>query len=212
MNITPLGDHPWPGVDGFTTKSIGISLESFAAKTPAEIIRDICQSKLAAGDVLPPTHSLEIYYVRANDQGTVPFQTTFTYVLDVGWPRLCGVRIPYILAGAGALNFPNFSQPLVLSIESRDPKHLLYPAIAGDILIGVKAGTTVAEISAKLGSIVSNLAPLAPDAYTGRIAAFRETTEIAKIKQAAPFVRYAELNVLQQIIDFQPGWQVDRVI
>jgi len=207
------GDLPWPGV--LRTRLMELKSLKLAG-TPEAQVRALCQAKLPTGETLPPTKSLEVYHIRGIDGTSVPYSPVFAYLLDVGWNALPTVHIQYKVIGTGAPDFPNFSNSAILTTASRQSNDIIFPAVAGDIIFGVRPGTTMDQVNSALGKLVDSIKLWAPDpvngdSYTGHVNAFREALVCQSVKSAAAFVRFAELNHLQRLIDFKPGWRVDRV-
>jgi hypothetical protein len=202
------GDLPWPDV--LRTRRMELS-GSLAKGTPEEVVRAICQSRLPTDETLPPTKSFEVHHIRGIDGASVPFTPIFSYLLDVGWDNIPTVHVPYSVAGNGAPDFPNFQRGAVMVTASFDSKDIIFPAVAGQIVFGVLTGTTIEQIHSEIGSFVGSIERIAPDTYSGSVRAFREAAICKLIKSQSPIVRYAELNQIQRLIDFKPGWRTDRI-
>ena len=168
---------------------------------------------------LPATKSLQLFHVRGvSSQGPsdgqsekVIFPPEFMYVLDIGFPALAGVSINMFVAGLGDPAFPDFSDVAVRTLSSTDPREVAFPAVAGQLLVGVQEGTSEATVRAGLGDFVKSIEKLLPTVYLANVNAFHETKIGQQIETSVGFVRYFELNRIQRLIDFAPGWRVSRV-
>src|SRR4051812_9223081 len=108
------GEVPWPGVCRTIKEQQGKAAEivnkfPFAATKfdlikraaglePATAVRNIIAQ--AYQGTLPPTKSLELYYIRCVGGNDVIFTPEFLYILDVGITTLPGVSISFDI-GAG---------------------------------------------------------------------------------------------------------------
>jgi hypothetical protein len=192
-----------------------MSIHESTSKTtfvrPETLIRALCESKLRAGEVLPPTKAFEGYYIRGIDEGSVNFDPEMLYLLDVGWAQFAGVRVPYHVVNRGDPNFPDWRLASVATVISRSGSDLIFPNVVSKILIGTVANTPEDVIESALKPFVQNLHLLSADTYEGDAPAFREEETIKQILAGAPVVRYAALDKLVRVIDFKPGWRVDQV-
>lgn len=202
------GDLPWPDVLSTRRKELSGLKPS---GTPEEAVRQICSNRLPFGEELPPTKRFEVFHVRGIDGPSVPYTPVFAYLLDVGWKTFPLVYVAYEVNGSGAPNFPDFNRAAVMTAATDSAKDIIFPAVTGDVIFGVEAGTTLDVIQATLGHLVANIQLLATDTYTGNVLAFREAEVCNEMKSTASFVRYAELNLLVRDVTLDPGWRADRV-
>src|SRR5271165_5033753 len=129
--------------------------------TSLDSCRAIAQEALSKfGAKLPKETSFELYLVEGlstitlNGKNTtvVAFPPEFIFLLDVGCEQLIGISIFWTKPqfGYGDPNFPDFSSHALRSILSRNSSNLIFPIVAGEILIGVRDGTDKSEIMEKL--------------------------------------------------------------
>lgn len=89
--------------------------------------------------------------------------------------------------------------------------HVLFPAAPGQLLVGVRDGTPEEVVREGLASFASRVEVLIPNLYLAFVKPFQEPDVAPAIERALAFVRYAELNRRTRLIDFLPGWFVDRI-
>ncbi|HYD05911.1 MAG TPA: hypothetical protein VEC60_09300 [Reyranella sp.] len=168
------------------------------------------------GSALPPTRGFELYLVRAlcdQEDGTraVIYQTEFLFILDVGLESLVGVTVPWKAVGYGDPTFPDFAKAALRSVRSRAPAELVFPGIAGKIIVGVKQGTPPDEIRRGLEAHGLKDVTMSPSTVTARCLPFRERAVCTGLERALSFVKYAQPNHVIRLVDFQPGWTADRL-
>lgn len=172
---------------------------------------------------------LQLYYVRGVSEfenwgekfRTVIFVPEFLYVADIGKTHLAGFRILYRLPDYGGRvtvlgdpDFPRLNEVDVVSIEKPTPQNLIYPFVAGEVLVSFDAGTTLAEARKRLKGYLTQVKSVAPSIglFKGTGGAFEEMDLIACIEKEVKGVRYAEPNGTVRRGEFGPGWMVDRVL
>lgn len=186
---------------------------------PEVVLRELICSRLGLAN-LPPTKSMTIHHVRGvgnpihlggPDKESVPYEPEFLYVLDVGYPERCGVVVPWTSSGLGDPRFPDFAKGALRSVHDLTPDSLIFPKMVGELLVGVEPGTTEQTVRAGLAQHATSVERSSTDVYLVRVKPFHEHQVAAAIKASLRFVRYAELNAIVRLIDFLPGWRVDRV-
>lgn len=191
-----------------------------ALSDPEAEIRNFVTTRAASLGSLPVTNSLELFYIRGvgnskhaggPDRDTVIYGPEFLYVLDVGFPALCGVSLPFFVSGNADPGFPRYREATVVSVPSRTRADVLYPVETGALLVGTTPGTTAEQLAQEVSEHAKDIQPVAPDLFTVSVKPFHEQQSAQQIEQSAPSVRYASLNRIIRIIDFQPGWFVDRI-
>ncbi len=188
---------------------------------PAGEVRRILEAAIAP-DELPPTRDFRLYYIRGvgnskytggEDKDVVLYTPEFLYVLDVGFPAFPAVQLPYEVSGHGDPHFPNFSRAELRSVPGEDWNNLIFPDIPGRLLVGVRAGTDEETVRRGLAPYVHSVEPLVPDLdlYLAEVRLFHEQQVGDEIERNVAFVRYAQPDGVVRLIDFLPGWFVDRV-
>lgn len=182
------------------------------AEAPEQRVRRIVQEFLPEGQALPPTKSLELYYIVGLEGDTVLYGPEFAYLLDVGYPMIPSVRIGFRSNGNGDPNFPDFASPVIWSTPNRDPNQILFPVTPRDLLVAFEEGVTDAEARAALALYGTDISLLTVNTYVVKVnKPFHEGPMAAQIRHEVPRVRYVEMNRIQRLIDIRPGWQVRRV-
>lgn len=206
-----------------STQSTSFTAEPSSGKgnlEPEIEVRRIIQD-IIPGEELPPTRSLHLYHVRGvgndkftggEDKDVVIYGPEFVYVLDVGYPALPGVVLGMNVSGLGDPHFPDFSQHIVRTLTEETPRKVLFPAVVGRLLVGVKEGTDEQTVQDGLAPYASSVKKLAPglDIYLAEVKPFREPDIERQIEQNVSFVRYAQMDGVVRFVDFLPGWFVDR--
>jgi hypothetical protein len=191
----------------------------YSQESPEEIIIDLLSKKF--GITQAKAKSIRLFYIRGvSHQKTAPdderdvviLTPEFLYVLDLGFPSLCGVTIPWKNEGLGAPVFPDFTRAAYRSVSGLQPRQLVYPLIPGDILIGIKGGTPEKEILDGLAPFCSNVKPFSTDLYRANITPFHESEVIAKMENGVSFVKYVSPNQIVRLNDFTPGWSVSQIL
>jgi hypothetical protein len=180
----------------------------------------------AAHPGVGPAKSVELYYVRQTT-GSIGgkkvvgyYSPEFTYVIDVGKPRLAAVAIPYemplaqadgslVPVGRGDGDFPQFAKATVFSAASNKSRDILFPAVAGSLLIGAREGVEETELKVALKEYVAGLENAGPF-YVAKVAPFEELDIARKIQAEVTVVRYAELHMI--VGEIENPWWVDRVL
>jgi hypothetical protein len=175
------------------------------------------------GESLPETKDCRLFYIRGvgndkfmggEDKDLVLFPPNFAYVLDVGFPSLPTIVVPFENSGHGDPRFPDFTKAVVCSTLSWSSRDVLFPAEAGEIIVSAKEGVDAEHLKVTLSDYAQDVQPLAPSSnlFWARVEAFHEA-EIARAVTDANLdgIRYAEVNRIVRLIDFAPGWIVDRI-
>jgi hypothetical protein len=192
---------------------------STSGESPEHAVRAIVEP-FVKPDSLPPHRMLTLHYIRGvgndkylggEDRDTVIYGPEFLYVLDVGFPMMPGVEIGFRTIGKGDPHFPDFSKYQIWSVQSLGANHLLFPAAVGQLLVGVEEGTAEEKVRKELATYATKIEVLIPNLYLAYVRAFREPEIAAAMERNVEFVRYAQLNHRTRLIDFLPGWFVDRI-
>lgn len=191
-----------------------------AVANPGERLRSIAAHALGP-TTLPPTRSVELHHIRGvsnpkalggEDVDRVIFPPEWLYVLDVGLPARAGILLHMNVVGLGDPSFPDFSTYSLRSIVGGEARHLVYPAIAGDLLVAVKPGTPSDLVKTEFAAYASSIANISADLYELKVTPFHEPALARDIEAKFSFVRYAQTNFVLRRVDFAPGWLVDRVL
>ncbi|MHC2295836.1 hypothetical protein [Rhizobium mongolense] len=175
---------------------------------------------------LPVVKAAELYLIQAlgepiaspmaasKDGPLVVFPPEFLFVLDVGLEHLVGGSVIWetALPGYGDPEFPWKKEIALRSVRERTYRGLVYPAIAGSLMIGLVDGTDLSQIQQKLTDF--GLQDVAGFGFfaTANCAPFEEASICKKLENEFDFVKYAEMNNVVRIIDFSPGWSLTRLI
>lgn len=210
--------------EGLTLSGTGVTASRAEVRirnkqTPEDACRELLQAALPSGETLPATKSIELYHVRCLVQGEtngetiygVYFVPEFLYVLDLGMEALAGVSIgsPRVLQGDPF--FPNFENAQLRSISSRDPNSLIFPNVAGQLIIHVVDGADPDQVKNALAQYVVSVEGSGPT-YTAQCFPFKEGSIAKAIRSDVELVEWVEPVGILRIIDLIPGWHVDRVI
>ncbi|RWP54407.1 MAG: hypothetical protein EOR06_10775 [Mesorhizobium sp.] len=133
------------------------------------------------------------------------------FVLDVGLESLIGVDVFWNPVGHGDPRFPDFSNSVLRSITSRDSGHIIYPNITGSIMIGIKEGISDSDVREALHTAGLHNIQGSDWFWTAECRPFIEPSICVGLEMSIPFVKYAEPNSLQRLIDFGPGWSCVRL-
>ena len=186
---------------------------SDTAANPGKEIESIL-TKALQPDPFPEIKSISLFYiagVEAAPKEQVIYEPEFLYVVDLGTAYYAGIRLPYKVAGLGDPSFPDFSSFELRSVTGLTDRELVFPAIAGELLIGVVSGTPEKDVIDKVSAIARSVTRVSTDLYKATVKPFDEPVATKAI-EAISFVRYAELNWVFRIIDFKPGWRATAVL
>jgi hypothetical protein len=169
----------------------------------------------------PPEKSFELYLIRGlntikikgKDHTVVVFPPEFMFVLDVGFKSLVGISVYWQSPqfGYGDPTFPDFSKADLRSILSRTERHLIYPIIAGEIIIGIRDNTPKDRIVDALTNAQLQNVEIFDNFVTAKCCPFHERAICAKLEADLPFVKYAEPSSVVRLIDIGPGWSAQRL-
>lgn len=214
---------PWPRSSPVTTAAIRLALESQGDQPTVGLdidraCREVVSRETGASD-LPATKSTALYFVEAQvhvpsrDGGefvAVPFAPTFLYVLDVGYPAQVGISVPWTAVGYGDPEFPQFQNAQCLSIANQSRIGLLYPYIAGQLMLGLVANQSDQQVRKALAGYDLVDLEIKGSFATARCRAFHERDTCTKLVSNLPtVVRYAEPNMQVRLQDVE--WIVRRL-
>jgi len=216
-------------MQGYLTRQLvpDCSIQASALTDPIQSL----QAALAAAlpqSALPPVNTVELYYIRQVN-GQTPdgrgivyyFVPEIAYLIDVGYPRLAMVVLPYEVPtvqtgpgeystiGRGDAEFPDFSKAVLFSCAGRKRDEILFPAKARELIVAVKDGATEPEVRKALEPYTESLERQG-SYYLATVHAFREAEIASRIESEVELVRYAELNIVLR--NSSAPWFVDRVL
>jgi hypothetical protein len=116
--------------------------------------RKIAHKAMLGYGTLPPTKSFELYLVQgiaipsggSEKDARVIFSPEFIFVLDAEMESLIGVSVFWNPVAYGDPQFPDFSKSALRSISSRTSREIIFPNIAGSIMIGTKDGVSDSDV------------------------------------------------------------------
>jgi hypothetical protein len=196
------------------------SFPNVTLATPESDCRSIAQKAMQDYGTLPATKGFEFYLVRGlavppggtDKDMRVIYSCEFVYLLDVGLDSLVGVVVPWDAAGLGDPTFPDFSKHSLRSISSRGSGDIIFPNIAGSIMVGVKEGVSDDTVRAEFEQLMLKNIQGSGWFWTAECQPFVERQVCRQIESTLSFVKYAEPNSLQRLIDFSPGWPCVRLV
>lgn len=174
------------------------------------------------GEKLPAASSSELYLIqgvgydpfapKSDPRLAVIYPPEFLFVLDVGLRCLVGGSVVWMPVGFGDPGFPGKNKIDLRSIAKRTEGNLIFPYVAGSIMIGIKEGTSGSEIDKEFSKYgLQDISK--PDTFmTANCVPFEESSICEELEKNVPFVKYAEPNRIVRLIDFSPGWTVKRLL
>lgn len=203
------------------TSHVGRDLNLISGKSGSTIDEciELLKKAFSSYGSLPTHHYAEIYLIRGI--GTLPqdgshavvFDPEFLFLFDFKFESFAGVSIPWSQKGRGDPDFPVLSRASLRSVPVRDDRTLLYPRVAGNLLLGLANGADEKEVQTKLGALGLSEISITGEFATARCKPFHENSVCSDIEsKAADLVRYAEPSRVVRIIDFSPGWLVQKLI
>lgn len=216
---------PWsvPPVSGARSLALNGAANVDARAKPLDT-REACKSLAdeamgAFGSAFPNTFAFELYLIRALsdiDPGpgqdvAVIYPPEFLFVLDAGLESLCGVSVIWRTRYHGDASFPDFGAAALRSVKSRSARDLIYPRVAGQIIIGIKSCPPEDEMRTRLEAAGLQNVEFFGFFATARCQPFWEDTTCADLEAKIDFIKYAEPDGINRLIDFSPGWEVLRL-
>ncbi|PDT21896.1 hypothetical protein CO674_19860 [Rhizobium hidalgonense] len=142
----------------------------------------------------------------------VIYPPEFLFVLDVGLDCLVGGSVLWKNAYLGDPGFPEKNGIGLRSIRTRTPSALIFPKIAGELIIGLKEGTDLAEAKTAFNDFGLRNISIPGTFVTATCLPFQEPSVCRELEAQFEFVKYAEMNGVVRLIDFAPGWTVKRLM
>jgi hypothetical protein len=191
--------------------------------TPARC-REVLAS-VVGGSALPDTKAFSVFLIRGiverrvsntEAEPIVAFPPEFLFVFDLGYENLAAVDVswdPRIfgkISGYGDARFPDLSHARTLSIKEVSRSALLYPCIAGELIVGLVEGITPLAAKEALEAHGVKDIQISETRAIARCPPFFERKTCATLEREIPgVVRYAEPNRVVRLIDLP--WSVVRV-
>jgi hypothetical protein len=189
-----------------------------------EVVRLADAASQQFGSPLSDIRSTELYLVEGVAEVAGPvtsangsmlgviYPPEFVFVLDAGLPALVGGVVSWYPVAYGDPGFPQKNRIVLRSIPGRTEDQIIFPNVVGSLMIGLKQGSDTnaakqALLDAGLRDVqVSDLLA------TASCAPFKEADLARRLEADLPFVKYAEPNGVQRLVDFSPGWVARRLI
>src|SRR5262249_40375915 len=127
---------------------------------------------------------------------------------------LVGVSVVWDSSGIGYgdASFPDFSKASLRSISSRKASHIIYPIVAGELMIGVKGDVPEQDVREALGNAGLRNVEFFGSFVTAKCTPFQEPAICNRLQSSIPLIKYAEPNSIQRLVDIAPGWAAQRLI
>jgi len=213
---------PWSLIT--TTVRKALDLPGYVALKASEnaehLCRELAQTTLSKGEALPATKSFSLYLLRCLIEGTVSGKATlgvafppeFLFILDVGYEALVGVSFLWSAVLSGDPTFPDESRAAIRSIPALDEGSLLYPNIAGSLIVKIADGVPQNQIVNDFES--RGLWDLTFSGSTCFVhcPGFRERFMCSRLSAEFSYVKWAEPDRLVRLIDIVPGWSIVRLV
>jgi hypothetical protein len=171
---------------------------------------------------LPPVKSVELYLIEgiseiATTNGGkaygVIYPPEFVFALDVGLEALVGGTFIWTPVFYGDPEFPEKKTPIIRSLPSRAPRDVIFPRVAGSLMIGLRADVPADKAKAALEAQSLLNVQVSDFLVTADCAPFTERTVCRTLESSLPdIVKYAEANHVVRLIDFSPGWALKRLL
>lgn len=176
------------------------------------------------GVPLPPIANVELHLIEGIAEVVLPidgkpvktlaviYPPEFLFILDVGLDCRVGGMVTWEPVGHGDPGFPEKKKIALRSIAGNSQSHLIFPRFAGSLIIGVRDGTPENEVRQGLTKHGIQDIEFYDFFATGNCRPFEEPTICAELESSFTFVKYAESNSIQRLIDFSPGWFAKRLV
>ncbi|RXG84821.1 hypothetical protein EAS61_37800 [Bradyrhizobium zhanjiangense] len=145
------------------------------------------------------------------DTLAVIYAPEFLFVIDVGLECSIGGSVAWASVGYGDPGFPEKRSIALRSIRGRTQANIIFPKIAGSLMIGLREGASEDEVRKAFAEC--ELKNVHVDSFfaTADCRPFEEPTICRHLESSLPFVKYAESNAVQRLVDFSPGWVAKRL-
>ena len=194
---------------------------------PDEIFSLVLAKK--AGIQNPELRNIQLYYlVGVSTLGIddievkqIFYYPEFLYVADIGLERLAGLRIQYKVShpvpdvpSLGDPDFPDFENVDLVSLENRDDTTILYPDIAGSLLVTFKSHIELDEAQERLSNHLSDVRPLVPslNIFHGYGGYFEEDVFKQEIEDSVADIKGVQMDRVMRDRKWNPVWTVSRIL
>ncbi len=153
--------------------------------------------------------------VNGTDQNFVLYEPEFLFVYDFGFSAHVGLTVFWKTdaLGKGDPEFPNLKDPIIRSVSSLVRNRLVFPDSPGEIIFALTAGTSLDSVEDKLAAYgLSDFEELFPGTYVCKCTHFEELATCQRMTAELSFIRYAETNTINRLVDFSPGWTLKRLM
>ena len=194
-------------------------------------IRDVLKKQLedSLSISVDELSDLQIYYIRGVSEfeldgqqvRTVIYEPEFLYTANINRENFVGFRMRYSLPDVdprvvvlGDPDFPRFNDLELVSIPSLSDGDLLYPYTPGSIIVRFADDLSLLDATQRLEGYLEGVKELVPslNLFIGNGGYFMERSLRSEIEGKVDKVKYAQLNHINRIIDFSPGWMIDQVL
>ena len=191
-----------------------------AAGDPSREVEEILNAAQPAGAAPVAVTALELHVIRGISRielangpvDTVIYRPEFLYVATVGRSARAGVSVFWDKGqGLGDPGFPDFTAAKIRSVSGATPSDLIYPDVAGDLVLGLDPTADPAAVTAQLQAQGLWDVSISGTFGTARCTSFEERTTARRLPGAVAGLRYVEANALLRANDFTPGWSVRRL-
>ena len=193
--------------------------QALAAADPVADVGAAINAAFPAGGAFR-VRGFELHLIRAlntvelgkGPEQVVAFAPEFLYVADVGKPARAGVSVYWENgAGLGDPRFPDFTKAKLRSVRGAAPHQLIYPDVAGQLLLGVDPAADPAAVRRDLEAAGLTGVAIRGPSGEARCAPFEEREVAARLTGTVPGLRYAEPNSVIRAGELNPGWAVRRI-
>lgn len=176
------------------------------------------------GKPLPPVLNRALYVIEAISEVVLPGSTTaektfaviyppeFLFVLDVGLECKVGGTIDWNPVAYGDPGFPEKKRVGLRSVRGSTQGDLIFPKIAGSLMIGIREGALETEVREGLTQHGIRDVEFHTFFATGSCCPFEERSVCIDLEASLPFVKYSESSGVVRLIDFSPGWSAKRLL
>lgn len=183
---------------------------------------DAAKAYAQYGDRLPPIRQSRLYLVVGISEVALPsepgptlaviYPPEFTWILDVGLDAFVAGVVSWEPVAYGDPGFPE-KRPITLrSINGLSPDAIVFPNVAGSLIVGIREGTAPDEAKTELEGAGLKNVEVHGFFATAECKPFHEASTCRALEASLAFVKYAEQNSIQRIIDFSPGWFAKRLL
>ena len=196
-------------------------VDAFVASDPRPELEAVINGALPAGGGSLRVEGVELHLIRALNrvdfgQGpveVVAFTPEFLFLADVGRSARAGVSVFWQTGrGLGDPGFPDFSSARIRSVRGDTDRQLLYPDVAGELLLGLDPDADPAKVARDLASAGLTDVVLRGASGEARCNPFEEREIAAVLAGSVAGIRFAQPNAIIRAGELVPGWTVRRIV